>query len=347
MKSSFISSIVLASQVFALPSTPEVRANTAVKYAGVNIAGFDFGMVNGTQNMATVEPPLTALGGPDGAGQMSHFVKDDNLNIFRLPVTWQYLSNNNVGTFDTTKVANYDKLVQACLSTGATCIIDIHNYARWNNGIIGQDGPSASSFVQLWTQLATKYKSSTKIAFGVMNEPNYLDINTWANTVQQVVTAIRNAGATSQMILLPGTGSSSAGEFVSGSAPALSTVKNVDGSTTNLIFDVHQYLDYDYSGQNVECVRDNIAGAWQPLANWLRQYKRQALNTETGGGNTASCEKYLCSAINFMNSNTDVFLGYVAWSAGSFDSTYELDLTPVWSGSAWTDTALMKACIAR
>lgn len=156
-------------------------------------------MVNGTQNMATVEPPLTALGGPDGAGQMSHFVKDDNLNIFRLPVTWQYLSNNNVGTFDTTKVANYDKLVQACLSTGATCIIDIHNYARWNNGIIGQDGPSASSFVQLWTQLATKYKSSTKIAFGVMNEPNYLDINTWANTVQQVVTAIRNAGATSQM----------------------------------------------------------------------------------------------------------------------------------------------------
>ncbi|TVY93880.1 Endoglucanase EG-II [Lachnellula willkommii] len=360
MKSSLISSIVLASQVLALPSAPAVRANTAVKYAGVNIAGFDFGMnTTGAQDMSKVYPPLTALGGPDGAGQMSHFVKDDNLNIFRLPVTWQYLSDSNVGTFDTTKVANYDKLVQACLTTGATCIIDIHNYARWNDEIIGQGGPSDASLVQLWTQLATKYKSSTNIAFGVMNEPHDLDITTWGNTVQEVVTAIRTVGATSQMILLPGTDYTSAGSFNSTSGPALSAVKNLDGSTTNLIFDVHQYLDYDYSGTHTECVTDNIESAWQPLANWLRQVKRQALNTETGGGNTASCEQYLCSAINFMkremrcgtlivvSSNTDVFLGYVAWSAGSFDNTYELDLTPTWSGSSWTDTALMKSCIAR
>ncbi|TVY49293.1 Endoglucanase EG-II [Lachnellula occidentalis] len=357
MKSSLLSSIVLASHVYALPATTEVRANTAVKYvascslsiAGVNMAGFDFGMdTNGTQNMATVYPPLSALGGPDGAGQMSHFVKDDNLNIFRLPVTWQYLTNSNIGTMDTTKLANYDKLVQACLSTGATCIIDIHNYARVNEQIIGQGGPSGTSFVQLWTQLATKYQGSSNIAFGVMNEPHDLDIDTWGSIVQLVVTAIRTAGAKSQMILLPGTGYTSAGAFVdNGSGAALMKVKNLDGSTTNLIFDVHQYLDYDFSGTHTECTTDNISGAWQPLATWLRTNKRQALNTETGGGNTASCEQYLCSAINFMNSNTDVFLGYVAWSAGSFDNTYELDLTPTLSGSTWTDTALMKACIAR
>jgi len=351
MKSSFISSIVilLVSQVFALPTTTSVRANTAVKYAGVNIAGFDFGVLtDGSQTVSKVYPPLSALGGPDGAGQMSHFVKDDNLNIFRLPVGWEYLTNYNIGTFDTTKLANYDQLVQACLSTGATCIVDIHNYARWYGGIIGQGGPSNASLVQLWTQLATKYKDSTNIAFGVMNEPHDLDINMWAGTVQLVVTAIRTAGATSQMILLPGTGYTSAGSFVdNGSGAALSKVKNLDGSITNLIFDVHQYLDYDYSGTHTECVTDNIYSAWQPLATWLRTNKRQALNTETGGGNTASCEQYLCSAINFMNSNTDVFLGYVAWSAGSFDSTYELDLTPTLSGSTWTDTALMKACVAR
>jgi endoglucanase len=29
---------------------------------------------------------------------------------------------------------------------------------------------------------------------------------------------------------------------------ALSTVKNPDGSTTNLIFDIHEYLDFDFSG---------------------------------------------------------------------------------------------------
>lgn len=44
--------------------------------------------------------------------------------------------------------------------------------------------------------------------------------------------------------------------------------------------------------------------------------------------------------------NTDVFLGWLGWSAGSFDSTYELDLTPTKNGNSWVDTQLMTDCIA-
>jgi len=51
------------------------------------------------------------------------------------------------------------------------CIIDIHNYARWNGGIIGQGGPTNAQFASLWSQLATKYKSNSKVTFGLMNEP--------------------------------------------------------------------------------------------------------------------------------------------------------------------------------
>lgn len=131
---------------------------------------------------------------------MSHFVNQDKLNIFRLPVGWQYLVNNQLGgTLDSTNLAHYDQLVQACLSTGASCIVDIHNYARWNGGIVGQGGPSNAQFTSLWTQLATKFASQSKIIFGIMNEPHDLDVGTWATTVQAAVTAIRQAGATSQM----------------------------------------------------------------------------------------------------------------------------------------------------
>ena len=50
------------------------------------------------------------------------------------------------------------------------------------------------------------------------------------------------------MILLPGTDYTSAQTFVSsGSAAALSTVRNPDGTITNLVMDVHKYLDYDGS----------------------------------------------------------------------------------------------------
>jgi hypothetical protein len=122
-----------------------------VQFAGINIAGFDFGC-NGDGNCqaGSAYPPLTQYYGPDGVGQMNHFVNDDGLNVFRLPVSWQFLTNNaatstldstNLGAFLHTSLMNttpithqlgkYDELVQACLATGAHCVIDIHNYARY------------------------------------------------------------------------------------------------------------------------------------------------------------------------------------------------------------------------
>jgi endoglucanase len=179
-------------------------SRTNMRSAGVNIAGFDFGCgTDGTCNPLSAVPPIAGTGG-DGAGQMAHFVKDDHFNIFRLPVGWQYLTGgtpNAASTLNSGNLQKYDQLMQSCLNSASTtvCILDIHNYARLNGQIIGQGGPSNAEFVALWTQLATKYKGQSRIAFGLMNEPHDVDITKWAVTVQAVVTAIRNAGATSQM----------------------------------------------------------------------------------------------------------------------------------------------------
>jgi endoglucanase len=129
------------------------------------------------------------------------------------------------------------------------------------------------------------------------------------------VTAIRAAGATSQIILLPGNDWTGAATFVSdGSLAALSTVKNLDGTTTNLIFDIHKYCDSDGSGTHAECVTNNIATAFEPLASSLRAIGRQAMLTETGGGNTASCVEYVCQELAYVNENADVYLGYTGVS---------------------------------
>ena len=111
-----------ALSAFALTS-----ALAKVQYGGINIAGFDFGAsTDGTASASGAEPPLKAAGnGIDGVGQMQHFVTDDKLNAFRLPVSWQYLTNNAVGPLDSTNAATYDELVQGCLATGAICIIDV------------------------------------------------------------------------------------------------------------------------------------------------------------------------------------------------------------------------------
>lgn len=57
---------------------------------------------------------------------MKHFSEDDNLNVFRLPVAWQYLTDNDVGSsLNEANLGLYDELVQGCLGTGALCIVDV------------------------------------------------------------------------------------------------------------------------------------------------------------------------------------------------------------------------------
>jgi endoglucanase len=226
---------------------------------------------------------------------MKHFAQDNGLNMFRLPVSWQFLVNNKLGgPLDGNNFAKYDQLMQSCLSTGAHCMIDIHNFARWNGGIIGQGGPTDDEFASLWTQLAEKYAANDKVVFGLMNEPHHLNVDTWAKTCQIVVTAIREAGARSQMVLLPGTNFDSAATLVeSGSAAALMDVKNPDGSVDGLLLDVHKYLDVDNSGTHSDCVTDN-RDAFAIVAQFLRDAGRLGLVSETGAASTDSvCDQHL------------------------------------------------------
>ncbi|TVY44019.1 Endoglucanase EG-II [Lachnellula cervina] len=306
-----------------------------VQFMGINIAGFEFGcQIDGSCPTTSVTPPLSVLGGGDGAGQMQHFMNEDQMNIF--PVSWQFLVNNKLGgTLDSTNFGKYelwkyDQLMQSCLFTGAYCAIDLHNFARFNGNIIGQSssGPSDAQFVDLWTQLATKYKSNTKVVFGLMNEPHDVNTVAWASTVQLAVTAIRNAGASTQMILLPGNNFTSAATSVSnGSNAALIKVTNPDGSTDGLILDIHKYLDVDNSGTHADCTTDNISDAFSLVAAFLRASGRQVIVD-------------FCAQNTFLNQNSDVFLGYIAWGAGSFATSYTLSLTPSKQNGQFIDNAL-------
>jgi hypothetical protein len=52
------------------------------------------------------------------------------------------------------------------------------------------------------------------------------------------------------------------------------------------------------------------------------------------------------SGTDEISYNTDVYLGWIGWSAGAFDGSYELAMTPQYSGGRWTDTGIVANCIA-
>ncbi|CAJ2510269.1 Uu.00g061690.m01.CDS01 [Anthostomella pinea] len=313
-----------------------------VQFLGVAIAGGDFGcQTDGSCPTSSVQ---LALG--KGPGQMQHFVEDDGMNILRLPTSWQFLVNNQLaGDLNDSNLAQYDQLMQACLDTGAYCMIDIHNFARWDRSIIGQGGPTDDQFASLWSQLATKYASNDKVVFELMNEPHALDVGIWAQTCQAAVTAIRKAGAASHMILLSGNNFDSAATLVTdGSADALMAITNPDGKTDGLLLDIHKYLDEDNSGTHAKCTTDNV-DAFTAVAEYLRKRGRQGFVSETGSSSDASCFTSFCAQNTFINANSDVFVGLIGWGAGSFDTSYVLSLTPSEQNGALVDTKLMSQCL--
>jgi endoglucanase len=229
-------------------------------------------------------------------------------------------------------------------------VLTLHaDYARWNGGIIGQGGPTNAQYASIWSQLAAHYKGNSKIIFGIMNEPHDIpSLQSWADSVQAAVNAIRAAGATSQYILIPGSSYSSAQTLPTEAGPYLLKVTDPAGGVSKLIFDVHKYLDSDNSGTHADCVTDNVS-VLQTLYSWLQTNGRQALLSETGGGNTQSCFTDLNSELSFVKSHSDRIVGFTAWSAGAFDTsayniiyslgTRLIDLQPTLSPSHRTRTA--------
>lgn len=99
-----------------------------------------------------------------GPQQMQHFSQQDGFNLFRIPAPWQLFVGNNLEpdqlSLNETFMAEYDTVLGSCLSLGAHCIIDIHNYARWWNQIIDQGG--RKFFAKLLRSIVTLSHTSQK-----------------------------------------------------------------------------------------------------------------------------------------------------------------------------------------
>ncbi|KAI0068283.1 endoglucanase [Artomyces pyxidatus] len=315
------------------PSSSQTAGSSIPYLGGVNTAGYDFSVAtDGSFNGTGVSPPVA---------QYQHFASE-GANLFRIPFAWQLMTPTVGGTVSSSFLARYDATVQAALSASSQpyVIIDLHNYARWNGAIIGQGGPTNAQFASIWSQLAAHYANQPRIIFGVMNEPHDIpSLSEWAASVQAAVNAIRAAGATSQFILIPGSSYSSAATLPTEAGPYLLTVTDPAGGTSKLLFDVHKYLDSDNSGTHAECVTNNVA-VLTTLVSWLQSNgNRQAILSETGGGNTASCETDLGQELAYIQANSKSIVGFSIWAAGAFDTTYTLTVTPNADGSdqpLWT-----------
>jgi len=314
------------------PSPAQSGSHTYPRFKGVSLSGAEFGsntnggMVPGGSNGAQYVVPTTS--------DVDYF-QSKGFNLFRIPVSWERLQTSLNATLDSTFTGYIDTLLGYITNTkGLYAILDVHNYARYNqnnpgtSNYIGASGGSVTygNFYNLWQQLAKKWGTNSKIIFGLMNEPHDMATETWFTAAQTGINAIRSTGTTN-LITICGNGYSGGYSWTSGSYGTANgnVLTGITDSAKNFVFEVHQYLDSDNSGTHAQCVSQTI-GRTQ-LANfysWCKSHGYKAILGEFGGQDPTTCQPAVTDLFNYLTSSNDVFVGWVWWVAGQAYITYGL-----------------------
>jgi len=136
---------------------------------------------------------------------------------------------------------------------------------------------TTAQFGAFWGELANRFKDNEKVIFGLMNEPHDMKTSLVISNNQAAIDAIRKSGA-KQLILASGNSWSGGHAWTEGSDPNTQLTKLKDPEN-NLAFDIHEYLDEDYSGTHAECKQpaSKLAG----VTNWLKQNKFKVCEPDT------------------------------------------------------------------
>jgi endoglucanase len=92
---------------------------------------------------------------------------------------------------------------------------------------------------------------------------------------------------------------------------------------------MHQYLDSDGSGTSATCVSGTIGQErLQSATAWLRTNNKKAFLGEFGAGANDVCKSAVTGMLDYMEANSEVWLGAEWWAAGPWWGDYIYSMEP-------------------
>lgn len=297
------------------------RAAEPACLRGVNLSGPEFGTVPGRHGTDYAYPSAQTIARFGALG----------LTGVRQPVRWERLQPRLGEPLDAAELLRLDAAVVAAKLAGMRTVIDLHNFAYYGTDRIGTGPATAAALADVWRRLATHFRSEPFVAFGLMNEPYDIPVADWLPAANAAVAAIREAGAR-QLVLVPGTLWTGVHSWES-DTPLGNNARTMLGLVDpgeNVAYDVHQYLDADFSGTAAACPRGADAlRAVERLTGWLAQNRARAYLGEIGASAQTGCPEHLAAILAHVNAHPEQWVGWAAWGAGDWwPPAYHFRLEP-------------------
>jgi endoglucanase len=308
--------VLLLALGFGLPAA-------ASPLRGVNLSGLELnpGQLPGRLSFDFVAPTDAEYAQAAAAG----------LTVIRLPVEWARLQPRLDAPLDPVMLDILRAAVVGAEQHGLGLIIDIHDYGSYRGSPVGSAAVPVAAFADLWTRLAAAFAADPRVIFGLMNEPHGIDSVAWAAAEQAALNAIRAAGARN-LVLVSGTGWDGAHNFATGSGdgpPNATALASLHDPADNLAFEVHQYLDRDFSGSHTDCVDPQTAPTLiAPVTDWLRAHHAHGFLGETAAAASPPCLASLAALLGAVNAAPDAWLGWAYWAGGPWWGDYMFTIDP-------------------
>jgi endoglucanase len=284
---------------------------------GVNLSGAEFGRGN-TYAKDYIYPSLSHL----------QYYASKGVEFVRLPFRWERIQPELNGELNQAELTRIQKFLSNAESTGIKVILDVHNYAGYNNVKIGNGDVTIESFENLWGKLASALKDYSAVAgYGLMNEPTGITAQTWIDAAQSAINAIR-AVDIDTAIYVCGTSWSGAHSWLKYN----SGLNTLFDPAKNLIFEAHQYFDKDSSGDYSMSYDDEKATPMtgvdrlQPFLTWLQDNDLKGFIGEYSIPDNDP--RWQVVMENFLAELADHNVPSAYWGGGPWWGTYPMSIEP-------------------
>lgn len=311
------------------------KYTSGIPFRGINRPGPEYGEDwDGWNGQSWFEIPT----GTPLTNEIAHF-KSKGFNVIRLPFSWNRMQHTLNGALASTYSTNYKNLVTALTNAGFRVIVDCHNYVRyatsaWSGDTeiagftvrtLGDGTLTMAHLVDLWTKVAGLFVDNHYVQFGLMNEAHNftLNNNTYYTGLNSIIAAIRGAGATSQLILVPNSDGSNVehwstwtGTTGGGDLDSVNALTITD-SANNYAFDFHCYIDNPGSSTAFNTKLSE-------LTTWLRTNGKKGYLTEGFSDKSSTYgSAAFGSLMSYLNTNNDVWIGITPWNLDPYEYTIQ------------------------
>lgn len=292
---------------------------------GVNLAGAEFGQTNmpGVYNTDYTYPTPAEINYFAGKG----------FKLIRLPFRWERVQHTLGGPLDTTQLTYMNDFIDSCAVKNVQVILDMHNFGAYRlNNVdtkIGTTEVTKADFTDVWTRLATYFKSKKNIyGYDIMNQPLDLGYYVWILAAQEVIDAIRAVDKSKSIII--------EGEQYSLTecwAQSNDLLKKLSDSSDKLIYSAHVFFDGDGLGKYPQNSFDSIGAdiglgvrRVKPFVEWLQNNHKKGIVSSYGVPGNDS--RWLALLDNFMNYLSTNCVNGTYWAAGPWWNNYSLSIEP-------------------